>query len=367
LSSEVVSHINVSGATVVSIDVPSGLFIDRSSVGNTIIQANYTLTFQSLKLGLLFQENAPYIGEVKLIPIGLHTEFLKKEQSIFELIEADYINQIYKPRNPFAHKGHFGHALIAAGSWGKMGAAMLAAKACLRSGVGLLTCYLPSCGYSIMQTSLPEAMVLTDNNSTILASVLEDIEKYNTIGIGPGIGTDPATQKFLSELVAAYNKPMVLDADALNCLALQKNNLTTLPPYSILTPHPKEFDRLFGEHNSDLDRITTARKKALDFEIIILLKGHHTFIATPSGAGYFNSTGNAGMAKGGSGDVLTGILTSLLAQEYEPVHAAILGVYLHGLAGDLAAQTLSLETFLPSDLILFLSGAFKEIQKSEYK
>jgi NAD(P)H-hydrate epimerase len=361
LSAELIRHINDSGATVISIDVPSGLFIDDSSADNTIIQANYTLTFQSLKLGLLLQDNASYIGEIKLLHIGLHPEFLKKEEASFELVEAGFIKQIYRPRNRFAHKGHFGHALIAAGSWGKIGAAILAAKACLRSGVGLLTCYIPSCGYGVMQTSVPEAMVVSDNNPMILASMPEDLKKYSAIGIGPGIGTDPATENFLSKLIAVCKKPMVLDADALNCLALQKEVLTSLPPYSILTPHPKEFDRLFGKHNSDFERITTARNKAMELQIIILLKGHHTFIATPLGACYFNSTGNAGMAKGGCGDVLTGILTSLLAQGYEPVHAAIFGVYLHGLAGDLAAQTLSMEPMLPSDLTLFLSGAFKEI------
>ncbi len=363
LSSELVDHLNTSNAKIVSIDVPSGLFTDQASLNNPIIKADYTLTFQSLKQAFLVQENAIFIGEVEILDIQLHREFLKTEPCEFELIEPDYIKEIYQPRNRFSHKGNFGHALLIAGSWGKMGAAILAAKACLRSGVGLLTCYLPSCGYSIMQTSVPEAMTLTDDDALKLKSVPGNLEKYNAIGIGPGIGTDVETQKFLLQLLQNYKLPMVLDADALNCIGLNKDALTEIPPYSILTPHPKEFDRMFGEHQSDFNRIKTAVKYAKELRVTILIKGHHTFIATPLGASYFNSTGNAGMAKGGSGDVLTGILTSLLAQGYDPVHAAIFGVYLHGFAGDLAIKTLSMEALLPSDLFLFLSEAFKEIKK----
>lgn len=358
LSAALVNHINQSGAAIVSIDLPSGLFADHSSLSETIIKATHTLTFQTLKRALLLQEAAPFMGDVKVLDIGLHPAFEALEQSPFEFVEAAFIKQLFKPRSRFAHKGNYGHALLAAGSWGKMGAAVLAAKACLRSGVGLLTCYIPACGYGIMQSTVPEAMALTDDHVKCLSVLPNNIEKYNAIGVGPGIGTDASTQLFLSELIAATHQPMVLDADALNCLALQKKGLTSLPSHSILTPHPKEFDRLFGDHRLDDDRIQTAIHKASELQLIILLKGHHTAIVLPDGRCYFNSTGNAGMAKGGSGDVLTGILTALLAQGYPPFDAALLGVYLHGLAGDKAAQTLSMESLLPTDLVLFLSESF---------
>ena len=239
-----------------------------------------------------------------------------------------------------------------------MGAAVLAAKACLRSGVGLLTCHLPKCGYDIMQVSAPEAMVMTDDNDCIVAQLPNEIEKYSVIGIGPGIGISNETQNLISFICRRYKKTLVIDADGLNCLSLQKNLLQELPPYSILTPHPKEFDRLFGRHDNDFDRLACAKENAEKFKVLIVLKSHHTAIVTPSGTVFFNSTGNAGMAKGGSGDVLTGIITSLVAQNYSSEYAAALGVYLHGLSGDFAAHALSQQAMTASDLITFLSQAF---------
>ncbi|MDB5197543.1 MAG: NAD(P)H-hydrate dehydratase, partial [Flaviaesturariibacter sp.] len=361
LSKQLVEHINAAGARIVSIDLPSGLYLDAASTGNTIIRAGHTLTFEALKLGLVLQDNALFIGKVEVLPIGLHPDFEATEESRYEMVEPTFVKAIYRPRSRFAHKGTYGHALLAAGSWGKVGAAVLAAKACLRSGVGLLTTYIPTCGYDIMQTALPEAMALTDANAVRLTTLPPDIEKYSAIGAGPGIGTDAATGAFLSALISNYRKPLVLDADALNLLAQQPHLLKSLPPGSILTPHPKEFDRLFGRHDTDFDRLASARRRAAEGGIIILLKGHHTAIATPSGTVYFNTTGNAGLAKGGSGDVLTGILTSLLAQGYAPVAAAVLGIYLHGAAADLCAATLGMESMLPGDLVLFFGGAFREI------
>ena len=362
LAAEIVEHINHSKALVISIDLPSGLFPDQTSKGNKVVKANYTLTCQCYKRGLLVQDNAMFIGEVHVLDIGLDPLFLHTKTFTHHLIDVHLAKQAFQPRNLFAHKGQFGHALITAGSYGKIGAAVIAAKACLKSGVGLLTCYLPKCGYAIMQASLPEAMVITDDNENELEQLPGDIEKYSVIGIGPGIGTTDATKKLVSFIIRRYKKPLVIDADGLNCLSLQKELLDQLPPYSVLTPHVKEFDRLFGEHQDDFERIHTANEKAKKLNIIIVLKSHHTLIATPSGNLYFNSTGNPGMAKGGTGDALTGIITSLLAQNYSPEHAAILGVYLHGLAGDLAANALSQEAMMASDLISFLSHAFKELK-----
>lgn len=362
LSAELVDHVNHSKALIISIDLPSGIFIDQSSKGNQVVEADHTLTFQCYKLGLLMQENAPFFGEVDVLDIGLHPEYLSVQNFEQVLVERHFIQQIFKPRYAFSHKGNFGHALLIAGSYGKVGAAVLAAKACLHSGVGLLTCYLPRCGYTIMQTALPEAMVLTDENEIIVGQLPNEIEKYSVIGIGPGIGTATETQNLISFICRRYKKLLVLDADGLNCLSLQKDLLEQLPPFSILTPHPKEFDRLFGEHQSDFDRLETAKQKSKQFNLVIVLKSHHTGIITPSGNIFFNSTGNAGMAKGGSGDVLTGIITSLVSQNYSPESAAVLGVYLHGLAGDFAANALSEQAMTPSDIITFLSQAFLSLK-----
>lgn len=362
LSADLVEHINHSKAMVVAIDLPSGLFIDRSSKGNKVVEADHTLTFQCYKEGLLMQENAFVIGKVHVLDIGLHPGYLINKNFDKHFVADSFIKQIFKPRNAFAHKGNFGHALLLTGSYGKMGAALLTAKACLHAGAGLLTCYLPKCGYTIMQTALPEAMVLTDENETMLAQLPDDIEKYSVIGIGPGIGTAEETQKLISFIIRRYRKPLVIDADGLNCLSLQKDLLHQLPPYSILTPHPKEFDRLFGEHENDFDRIATAKQKAGQLKIVVVLKSHHTVIASPDGNLFFNSTGNAGMARGGSGDVLTGIITALVAQNYTPEHAAIAGVYFHGLAGDFAANALSQQAMTATSIIGFLSQAFLQFR-----
>ena len=358
-----VEHINNSKRTIVSIDIPSGLFVDRSSGGNIAVRAAYTLSFQCYKPAFLFAENAAYVGDIHLLDIGLQHGFLSTLHSRYELVDEEMIYSIYKPRKPFSHKGNFGHALLVAGSYGKMGAAVLAAGACLRSGAGLLTCHIPSCGYTVLQAAVPEAMVLTDFNSSFSTKVEDDVTKYDTLGIGPGIGTASETKMMLRELFDSFRNPVVLDADALNIMAGQKDLLKMVPAGSLLTPHPKEFERLFGSSANDFDRVLLALQKAKENNVIIILKGHHTLIATPDGKGFFNSTGNAGMATAGSGDVLTGILTGLLAQGYSSVEAAILGVYLHGLAGDIAARQLSMEAMVAGDIINMIGQAFLFIRQ----
>lgn len=359
---ELVQHINLCSPTTISIDLPSGLFPDKFSEG-TVVKANHTLTFQAYKKALLVQDNADYTGEVHVLDIGLHAGFLKENRQENFLVTRNLVRSIYKPRNRFAHKGKFGHALMVAGSYGKMGAALLAARACIRSGAGLLTCYIPRCGYSIMQTGIPEAMVITDSEEHHLTQLPAGIENYDAIAIGPGIGTSDATQKLMSFLTRRYQKPLVIDADGLNCLALQNALIQQLSHGSILTPHVKEFDRLFGPHASDFERIETTTRKAMEWQIVILLKGHHSFIATPGGQSYYNSTGNAGLARGGSGDVLTGIITAFVAQGYDTWQAAIMGAYLHGLAGDYAAAKFSQEAMTPSLMIDCLPDAFKSLQE----
>src|SRR6187549_2310412 len=360
-TARLVDHINNSGCAVIAIDVPSGMSVDQSSKGNKIVKANYTLSFQCYKLAFLVAENAAFIGEVIILDIGLLPDFLASLNTNFELIDRPIIRSIYKPRNRFAHKGNFGHAMIIAGSYGKIGAAVLSAKACLRSGVGLLTCFIPKCGYEILQSSVSEAMVMTDANSSIITKIDDDILKYDSIGIGPGLGTASETRAAVKEMLSVYKKPIVLDADALNGLSMEKT-LLSLPPGSILTPHPKEFERLFGECKSDFERIEKALQHAKLLNCSIVLKGHHTFIATASGKGYFNNTGNAGMATAGTGDVLTGVITGLLAQNYSSENASILAVYLHGVAGDMAAKEFSKEAMIAGDIIENIGKAFKQLE-----
>lgn len=361
VTAKLIEHINQSGCEIISIDIPSGLFTDTSSKGNVIIKAKHTLSFQCYKQAMLVAENAEYVGEVHILDIGLHKDFYDSIQSPYELVDDTIIHSIYKPRNRFAHKGNFGHALLIAGSYGKTGAAVLSAKACLRSGVGLLTVHIPKCGYEILQTTVPEAMVMTDLNSSFNTKVEDDLKNYEAIGIGPGIGTTSETKMMLKEVFKNYSSAIVLDADAINIISTEKGLLKLIPPGSILSPHPKEFERLFGESTNDFDRIQLALQKAKELNVVIVLKGHYTLIATPDGKGFFNSTGNAGMATAGSGDVLTGILTGLLAQGYSSFETAILGVYLHGLAGDLAAKEFSMEAMVAEDIITNLGRAFTSI------
>ncbi|WP_207493846.1 NAD(P)H-hydrate dehydratase [Aridibaculum aurantiacum] len=355
LSAQLVQHINSSGARVVSIDLPSGMFADYSTIPHPVIVADYTLTFQVPKLCFLLPENEQFFGELHVLPIGLHPAFFKNEEAHYHLVEPAFIKEIYKPRKRFSHKGTYGHCLVIAGETGKMGAALLTTKACLRAGAGLVTALLDEQHLPIMQVAVPEAMVAMRNE-------MVDFSKYNSICIGPGLGTSAKAVKLVELLLEKATTPLVLDADALNILAQRNDLLQSLPQQSILTPHPKEFERLFGKCSNDYERLVLAKKKAEELGVIIILKGHRTAIAQADQPIIFNSTGNPGMATGGSGDVLTGIITALLAQGYTPANAAVLGVYLHGLSGDLAAKQLSEEALIAGDIVRFLGEAYKKIR-----
>jgi NAD(P)H-hydrate epimerase len=361
ISAALVNHINDSKAIKISIDLPSGLYADKSSKGNSIVKASQTLSFQNYKLAFLLPENENYCGEVHLLHIGLHSSYEENEQADFELIDESIIKTIYKPRQKFAHKGSFGHAALFCGSKGMMGAAVLSSLACLRSGVGKLTTYIPQCGYDILQTAAPEAMAFISGEDYLSSAA--GIEKYNAIGMGPGIAVYPSHKKLLAAIFEKVNKPMVIDADALNIMAENKELLKLIPAQSILTPHPKEFERLFGKTGNEFERLVLAATKSKELNIYIVLKGHYSFISTPDGKAYFNSTGNAGMATAGSGDVLTGIITGLLAQGYSPGESCVLGVYLHGLAGDFAAAEFSQEAMIAGDIINSMPAAFKAIRQ----
>ncbi|MEP7259069.1 MAG: NAD(P)H-hydrate dehydratase [Flavitalea sp.] len=359
LTAMLVNHINQSGNEIISIDIPSGLSAEHSSKGNTFIAAAHTLSFQCFKPAFLFAENELSIGELHVLDIGLHKDFEAGIKPGYLFADHQKVSEWLRPRRKFANKGNFGHALLIAGSYGKIGAAVLSARACIRSGSGLLSVHIPGCGYNILQGAVPEAMVIEDEEEMINSSIDKtDLTIYKAVGIGPGIGQDKKTAKMLINLFNSYPHPMVIDADALNIIAAKKEWLKSVPQNSIFTPHPKEFDRLFGESKNDADRLAMAAKKAEEHNIIIILKGHYTFIAAPGGEKYFNTTGNAGMAKGGSGDALTGMVTAMLAQGYAPLEAAVLAVFLHGLAGDLSSAIHSMEAMTASDLIDSIGKAF---------
>lgn len=360
LTASVVKHINQSGLEVVAIDIPSGLMVDSSSAGNTVITATHTLSFQCYKPAFLVAENAPFIGDLHILDIGLHPAFPEKHPPAYRWIDKSQVQSIIKPRKPFSHKGSYGHAAIVAGSQGMMGAATLSAKACLRSGAGKLTMHIPAVGYTIMQIAVPEAMTYTAGKEYVELAV--DMDKYDVIGVGPGLGQYVTHKPLLESIFQQCRHALVLDADALNVLAQHQQLLEQLPPDTILTPHPKEFERLFGKAANDFERIQLALKKAAAFKIVIVLKGRYTLVATPEGLAYFNSTGNPGMATGGSGDVLTGIITGLAAQGYTAAQSAIAGVYLHGLAGDLAVSYSSQESLIASDISDYLGDAFQQVK-----
>jgi NAD(P)H-hydrate epimerase len=356
---KLLEHINAEASTIISIDIPSGLFADEATTGTTI-QAERTLTFELPKLAFLFPENQDVVGDWEYRSIGLSPEFQEQVDSDFYFIDEGLARSFCRKRHKFDHKGTFGHALLVAGSYGKVGAAILSAKAALRSGLGLLTIHAPRCAYEILQISIPEAMVSIDRHRHFI-SEWPDLEKYQSIGIGPGIDQRQTTVDAILGLIGAADLPLVIDADGLNILSKNSQHIGKLPANSILTPHPKEFERLFGKTANSFDRLNLQREQAQRHGIIIVLKGAHTCVALPNGQCYFNSTGNPGMATGGSGDVLTGIITGLLAQQYTPAQAAILGVYLHGLAGDLAAAELEHHSLVAGDLIRYLGKAFMHL------
>ncbi len=360
LLAKVVMHINAAHAVVVAIDFPSGLFCEDNRENNHkhIIKADYTLTFQVPKLAFMFASNDQYVGQWFILDIGLDAQVIRKAESKYHFLQASDVRSLYRPRRKFAHKGHFGHAYLVAGSYGKVGAAVLAARAALRSGAGLLTVQIPNSAYQVLQTAVPEAMCLADDHPQIVSG-LSNLENYNAIAVGPGLGTHDQTARTLKLLIQNSTVPMVLDADALNILA---DNLTWcgfLPKGSIFTPHPGEFDRLAGKTTDEHDRLEKAMELAHRLQVHIVLKGAHTVVVCPDGRCFFNSTGNPGMATGGSGDVLTGMILGWLAQNYSPLHSCLLGVYLHGRAGDLAANRKGFEGLIAGDIIEMIPKTIK--------
>ncbi len=358
---QIVEHLNQVDVTKIAIDIPSGLFADKTNGDDTVVfKAHRVYTFHAPKLAFLLPENGQHVNTFKVLDIKLAPEFTESTDSRNYYLEKKDIKERYLPRKKFSHKGTYGHTLLIAGSKGKMGAAVLAARAALRAGTGLLTTHIPEEALSIMQNSVPEAMCSIDTHGGAWSELPDT--KGKTLGVGPGIGTSVTTQAIFRQLLLTESRPMVIDADAINLISFDNTMLRLVPVNSILTPHPREFDRLVEGWDNDFDRLEIQRQFSVKHQVIVVLKGAHTSISDTKGNIYFNSTGNNGMATGGSGDVLTGIITSLLAQGYASVDAAVIGVYLHGLAGNIALEEESKESLIASDIIKNLGKAFKSIK-----
>ncbi len=365
LASDIIRFINQTGCTIVSIDIPSGLFGEDNGKNDleSVVKADYTLTFQFPKLSFMFAENARFTGEWVVLPIGLSSKAIKEIQTPYSLLEPDAIISFMKARKKFDHKGIYGHGILISGSKGKMGAAVLGARAALRTGIGLLTCHIPGSGNQILQTSVPEAMSQPDANAEIVSEIGET-ERFDAIGIGPGIGTDPVTQKAFHSVLLNRSKPLVIDADGINILGINDKWMSVMPEKTVLTPHLKEFERIAGKSGNGYSRLEKQSGFAVRYNCVVVLKGAYTSVATPDGKIFFNSTGNPGMATAGSGDVLTGMILALLAQGYSSGNAAVAAVFLHGLAGDLAAGKSSPESIIASDIIDNIGNAFVKLRSS---
>lgn len=356
-------HLHASKAFILSVDIPSGLFTDAVPERGKAIMSNYTLSFQMPKLVFFLPQTGIYTEQWEVLDIGLDVEFLMNADVDFELIGKNEVLPIYIPREKYSHKGTYGHSLIIGGSYGKIGAVQLATKACLKSGSGLVTAFVPKSGYLPLQVNIPEAMVLTDTNEKQLTDIQFDIEP-SVIGIGIGMGKAKASVKALEDLLNRIQVPMVLDADALNILAENKGLLKKLPAKTVLTPHPKELERLVGSWKDDFDKLEKAKAFSNENDCILVIKGANT-ITVYQNKGYVNSTGNPGMATGGTGDVLTGLITGLLAQGYQPLQASIFGVYLHGRAGDIMLNNTGYQSLLASDVINGIGPAYMDLFKTE--
>lgn len=359
-----VKYINSSEADVVSIDVPSGLMTEDNTynVKANIIRATLTLTLQTIKLSFLFAENQEFLGNLEVLDIGLSREGMEKLPSAYSMLEAGQVRSLLRPRDPFAHKGSMGHALLIAGNHGMAGASVLATKACLRGGAGKVTTHVPRLNNMILQVSVPEAVVQLDGDDTMFTSPV-DTQGFSALGIGPGLGQSEQTALALIAQLRRTQVPIVVDADALNILAGRRSWLNQLPKGVIMTPHPGELDRLVGAPSANsFERLTKAVELAERTGSFIILKGHYSALCLPDGNVVFCPTGNAGMATAGSGDVLTGLLAALLARGYSQPEAAKLGTYLHGLSGDLAARDIGMESLMASDIIDYMPKAFREIE-----
>jgi len=355
-----VEHINNSQAFTLSVDMPSGLFTNKTPGEKAaVIQADFTLSFQSPKLVFFLPNTMDYIGDLQVLDIGLDREFIGKVKSDIFLIGKQEAASLCIPRKTNTHKGDYGKILIAGGSYGKIGSVLLTTKAALYTGTGLCSVYIPKCGYDIIQTGIPEAMVITDEDDKMLTSYPKDFEA-DVVCFGMGVGTEKNTVKALKALLESVSKPVLIDADGLNILSENPELLDLLPENSVLTPHPGELKRLIGDWEDDFDKIDLVKQFSKKYNIIVVVKGSHSFTIYKEFI-YINNSGNPGMATAGSGDVLSGVITSLMGQGYEALNAAVFGVFIHGLAGDIAASDLGYESVLSGEIPIRMGRAIKEL------
>lgn len=348
---DLILHINEYKKMVFAIDMPSGLESEGIAKGK-VMEAMQTISFQLPKLSFFLPENSQYVGDWKVVDIGLITSYTEQLPSTYFMLN-DRVHQLIKPRKRQSHKGNYGHALVVAGSYGKMGAAILSSSATLKGGAGLVTTYIPKCGYSILQSTVPEAMCITDTAEEILVTPI-DVTPFSAVGIGPGLGTNKSTKKVLKQILKS-KKPTVIDADAINLISEDDKLRKLLHSNCVLTPHIKEFDRLAGPSKNSLERFEKQRKMVKQYECVVVLKDAHTSVISPvTGNQYLNTSGCPGMATAGSGDVLTGLITGLLAQGYSTIDAALIGVYFHGIAGQSAAEIEGENSMTASDLLAFI-------------
>ncbi len=361
---DLIQTINDSKAFVVSIDMPSGLYADEPQPKSSpIIKASHTFTFNNPKLSFFLPQTGVFAGTFEVLEIGLDPEFIQNAEPLAMVITRNAAQNIYKPREKFVHKGHFGHVLVMAGSKGKMGAAVLSAAAAINAGAGKVTAYIPEDGNDILQSSVPEVMTITDEGEEYLQDFMVDLQDY-TLCAGPGIGTGDAVVSAFAKAIKQQSSPILIDADALNIIAAKPELMKSVPKNSVLTPHDGELERLLGKWSNDMERLERAIKFSKKHEVILVLKGAHTI--TVSGENmYINDSGNSGMATAGSGDVLAGMIAALIAQKYDPLMAAVFGVYIHGAAGDLAAQTYAHEGLRAGIISSFVGPAILKLFRED--
>ncbi len=360
---KLINHINCISALRLAIDIPSGLYTNRAVEQDTaIVKADYTITFQCPKLSFFLPQTAHYVGQLQVIDIGLSQNFIDELTPEAQLITLQQASSWLKIRPRFSHKGTYGHCLIIGGSYGKMGSVVLAAQAALRAGAGKVTTLIPRCGYAIIQTTLPEAMVLTQGEKQLSDELVDWQFTPESVVFGMGAGMAEHTAQCFHKLLEKAAKPLVVDADGLNILAQHPEWLSLLPTQSILTPHPKELRGLIGEWTDDFDKLTILKSFVQRYQIIVVAKDAITFIITPQQV-FINTAGNPGMATAGTGDVLAGTIGGLLAQGYTAVEAAALGVYLHARAGDEALKKSSVEALIAGDLLLRFGQVYREMLK----
>ena len=366
LAAGLVHYINKADSReTIAIDIPSGLFGEDNgeNIPENILQASLTLTFQFPKLSFFFAENAKFVGNWKVLLIGLHPEFIRKEETPYQYLTLEDIQNLLQKRSKYSHKGMYGHGLLIAGSYGMMGAAVLAARSAIRGGLGLLTTHIPRLGVEIIQTAVPESIISIDE-SDIIFTRSPELDKFSAVAAGPGLNQKSNSKKGLLHLLKDIKVPLLIDADGLNLLSTENNWKEHLPENTVLTPHPKEYERLFGASTDSYSRLKQQIQFSVARKCVIILKGANTCITTPDGKVWFNTTGNPGMAKGGSGDVLTGLILGLLAQRYSITDASLMGVFIHGMAGDMAAEKNGENGMIPSDITDNIGNVFNVLEKT---